>query len=295
MKVTMIGTANPCPQFERAGNSIAVEAGEDTILVDCGPNATYRLLENDFDIVDMTDYFFTHHHMDHNVDFFHLALVSWYLGRDELTVYGPTGTEDLIAGFETAYERHINDVSKWRHKSAEGLTDIDIVDVDDDFDLSGDGWEVSALPTDHAYTMDVYAYRFDEAETGDSFVYSADSTPLDSMAEFASGADMLVHDCNITGETEEPLDEGEAPGRYFEPPYADYLEWVFGDDTQDELTDQLHSSASEAGEIAEAAGVETLVLTHFNPLRNPEDIKREAEETFAGEVLVAEDGMTVLS
>lgn len=290
----MIGTANPCPQFERAGNSIAVEAGTDTLLVDCGPNATYRLLENDFDIVDMTDYFFTHHHMDHNVDFFHLALVSWYLGRDELTVYGPTGTEDLIEGFETAYERHIDDVSKWRHKSAAGLTDIDIVDVEDGFGASGDGWKVSALPTDHAYTMDVYAYRFDEPGTGDSFVYSADTTPLDSMVEFASDADVLVHDCNITGETEEPLDESEAPGRYFEPPYEEYLAWVFGDDTQDELTDQLHTSAAEAGEIAEAAGVDTLVLTHFNPLRNPDDIGREAEETFSGEVLVAEDGMTVL-
>jgi ribonuclease BN (tRNA processing enzyme) len=114
------------------------------------------------------------------------------------------------------------------------------------------------------------------------------------MVEFASDADVLVHDCNITGETEQPLDQDEAPDRYFDDPYIDYLEWVFGDDTQDELTDQLHTSASEAGHIAERAGVETLVLTHFNPLRNPDDIRREAEETFSGQILVAEDGMTVL-
>jgi ribonuclease BN (tRNA processing enzyme) len=290
----MIGTANPCPQFGRAGNSIAVEIGGDTVLVDCGPNATYRLLENDINIVDLTDYFFTHHHMDHNVDFFHLALVSWYLGRDELTVYGPAGTEDLIEGFEIAYERHINDVSKWRHKSSAGLTDIDIVNVDEGFEISRDGWQVSALPTDHAYTMDVFAYRFDESRTGDSFVYSADTTPLDSMVEFASDADVLVHDCNITGETERPLEENEVPDQYFKDPYIDYLEWVFGDDTQEELTDQLHTSASEAGQIAERAGVETLVLTHFNPLRNPDDIKREGQKNFSGEVTVAEDGMTVL-
>lgn len=295
MEVTMIGTANPCPQLERAGNSIAVEAGDDTLLVDCGPNATYRLLENNFNIVDITDYFFTHHHMDHNVDFFHLALVSWYLGRKELTVYGPNGTHNLIEGFETAYKRHIEDVSEWRHEPPKGLTDIEIIDVDDDFEESGQGWNVSALPTDHAYKMDVYAYRFDEPATGDSFVYSADTTPLDTMVEFASGADVLVHDCNITGETEEPLDEDEAHDRYFKPPYIDYLEWVFGNETQDELTEQLHTSASEAGRIAEEAGVGKLVLTHFNPLRNPEDINREAKKTFSGKVVVAEDGNTVLS
>lgn len=291
----MIGTANPCPQLERAGNSIAVEAGDDTLLVDCGPNATYRLLENDFDIVDMTDYFFTHHHMDHNVDFFHLALVSWYLGREELTVYGPDGTHDLVEGFQTAYERHINDVSKWRHEPPTGLTDIEIVDVDEGFNESGDGWEVSVLPTDHAYEMDVYAYRFDEPATGDSFVYSADTTPLDSMVDFASGADVLVHDCNITGETEQPLTKDESHDRYFKPPYVEYLDWVLGNDTQDELTDQLHTSASKAGEIAEQAGVEKLVLTHFNPLRNPEDIHREGHDMFSGEVVVASDGATVLS
>lgn len=292
MQVTMIGTANPCPQLERAGNSIAVEVGGETVIVDCGPNATYRLLENDFNIVDITEYFFTHHHMDHNVDFFHLALVSWYLGREELTVYGPKGTRDLVAGFETAYERHITDVTKWRHKSPTGLTDIDIVDVDEEFELSQDGWEVSVLPTEHAYTMDVYAYRFDETATDNSFVYSADTTPLDSMIEFASGVDLLVHDCNITGETEKPLGEEKAHDRYFRPPYVDYLEWVFSDNTQDELTQQLHTSAAEAGEIAQQAGVDTLVLTHFNPLRNPDDIKREAKSTFDGIVHVATDGQT---
>jgi ribonuclease BN (tRNA processing enzyme) len=292
MKVTMIGTANPCPQLERAGNSIAIEIGSDTVLVDCGPNATYRLLENDFNIVDITKYFFTHHHMDHNADFFHLALVSWYLGRDELTVYGPEGTNELIDGFLTAYEHHISDVSKWRHKSPDGLRDIDIIGVDEEFEQSNEEWEVSALPTEHAYTMDVYAYRFNELTTDKSVVYSADTTPLDSMVEFSSDTDILIHDCNITGELETPLSEDDAPDRYFQPPYSDYLGWVFNDDTQDELTQQLHSSASEAGEIAERAGVDTLVLTHFNPLRNPDDIKREAKSNFSGNVKVAKDGLS---
>lgn len=289
MDVTVLGSANPCPQPERAGTGLAVEVGDDTVLVDTGPLTSYRLIEAGFDFASVEDVFYTHHHMDHNVDFFHFALVSWYMGRDDLTLYGPAGTRDLVDGLEVAFERHIEDTARWRHRGAEGLTDIGVVDVDGEFEYGGEEWSVTACPTDHAYTLDVFAYRFEEHATGETFVFSADTTPLDRIAEFASGADLLVHECNVQGEDETPLGEGEVHDRYFGAPYDDYFEWVLGGETQDELDAQLHTSPREAGRIAERAGVGTLVLTHLNARRNPNDIARAAGEAFSGEVRVAED------
>lgn len=292
MEVTILGTANPCPNPERAGSSIALSTGEDTVLIDCGPWATYRLVEYDINFVEIEDLFFTHQHMDHNASFFHFVLASWYLGRDELTVYGPPQTRDLVRGFEVAYNDHIRDTSEWRHRPPDGMTDIEIENVTEQATYSGNGWEATCLEVDHSYYLDVYAYRFEDTETGRSMVFSGDTTPLATMSEFAEGADLLIHDCNIVGETEEPLAPEDVNERYAHPPYDDYLSWIMSDEAEEEQNEINHTTPASAGRIAEEANVDTLVLTHFNPLRNPDDIYSEASAEFSGETVVAEDGMT---
>jgi len=292
MEITVLGTANPCPGIERAGTSIHLSVSGDSLLVDCGPWATYRMVENNINFAAIEDLFFTHHHADHNASFNHFVTASWYFGRQNLSIYGPKGTDDLVQGYLTAYERHIEDIAEWRDKNTKGLTDFDIVDVTPEFEHHGDGWIVEAIPVEHAYkAIDVYAYRFTETNTGKTFVFSGDTKPLDSMVRFSTNADVLVHECNVTGETETPLEPGGVHERYGNAPFSDYFDWVFGDDTQEELTDQLHTMPSEAGRIAAAAGVEKLVLTHLNPLRNPVDIRQAAKAEFDGVVQVAEDGM----
>ena len=55
----------------------------------------------------------------------------------------------------------------------------------------------------------------------------------------------------------------------------------------------FHLSSGEAGQVAAAAGVKTLILTHFYPLQqrvkyNP---KKEAAKYFKGKIIVAKDLM----
>lgn len=294
MDVTILGTANPCPGLERAGTCIHLGIGGDSLLIDCGPWATYRMVEYDVNFAAIEDLFFTHHHADHNASFVHFVTASWYFGRQDLRIYGPKGTNDLVDGYLMAYERHIEDIAEWRDQSTTGLTDFDVRDVTPGFEHTDGDWTVEAMPTEHAYSsMDVFAYRFTETDTGQTFVFSGDTRPLDSMVEFAQGVDVLVHECNVTGDTETPLSPEDVHERYGNAPFADYFDWVFGESTQEELTDQLHTSPAEAGRIAEAADVDKLVLTHLNPRRNPMDIKREAEAEFGGTIVVAEDGMNI--
>ncbi|NNG47268.1 MAG: MBL fold metallo-hydrolase, partial [Deltaproteobacteria bacterium] len=50
-----------------------------------------------------------------------------------------------------------------------------------------------------------------------------------------------------------------------------------------------HLTPGEAGEVANAAKVKRLVLTHFYPECEGADILSQCQETFSGEVILAED------
>ncbi|CCQ33207.1 beta-lactamase domain protein [Halorhabdus tiamatea SARL4B] len=163
----------------------------------------------------------------------------------------------------------------------DGISGIETKRVTDGFSRQMDGWEITALPVDHS--IETYAYRFEEDETGESFVFSGDTQKIQSLADFAADADILVQDSNTA-----PVDEDQVPSdtQFVWPQYA------AGDEGLDESTlTANHCDATDAGEIAQDAGVQTLVLTHLMPYRDLDAMQRDAESVFDGDVIVAEDGL----
>lgn len=75
MEITLIGTGTPMPYPGRGGTAILLRTSDRKILIDCGPNAVYRLMEEGVNIGEIYDVLFTHHHIDHNSDF----LTFWWL------------------------------------------------------------------------------------------------------------------------------------------------------------------------------------------------------------------------
>lgn len=63
---------------------------------------------------------------------------------------------------------------------------------------------------------------------------------------------------------------------------------VFSGDTR-----QVGSLADFAGEIAEEAGVDTLVLDHLSPYVDTDGVRDEAEAAFSGTVIPAADGLRI--
>jgi ribonuclease BN (tRNA processing enzyme) len=125
--------------------------------------------------------------------------------------------------------------------------------------VSPDGvnWEALAIksaPTNH--TEGSLAFRV-EAE-GKSVVYSGDTDESDSLVELARGADLLVL---------EAANPDKVPG---------------------------HLTPREAGGLAARAGVPRLLLTHFYPPCDAVDVVALAAQSFAGEVLQAEDGLKLI-
>ena len=55
-----------------------------------------------------------------------------------------------------------------------------------------------------------------------------------------------------------------------------------------------HLTPSLAGQIAQAAGVKRLVLTHFYPACETVDIENQGRTTYNGELYLARDFMTLI-
>ena len=53
----------------------------------------------------------------------------------------------------------------------------------------------------------------------------------------------------------------------------------------------IHSNARHAGQVARQSGVKKLALLHLDAVLNddPQAIRAEAQEEFAGDIVVAED------
>jgi len=118
-----------------------------------------------------------------------------------------------------------------------------------------------------------FAYRFDGPER--SIVISGDTAPSRNLVKLANGADVLVHSAMY------PSGIDRLVARV---PNAEKLKASI-------LAHQ--TSAAQAGQIAEEAGVKTLVLSHFVPPDDPRITDQmwgdAAREHFRGTVIVGKD------
>ena len=132
---------------------------------------------------------------------------------------------------------------------------------------------VTATLVNHPPITPSFAYRFDATDR--SIVISGDTTPSDNLVKIARGADVLVHSVLYVP----ALDRLVA-----RVPNATALRASI-------MANQ--TSAEDAGRVAQAAGVRTLVLSHFVPADDPEVTDQmwidAARTHFHGSVIVGKD------
>lgn len=286
------GSGSPMPDADRAGPCIAVLAGERGFVFDAGSGSIRKLGRMGFPMDRLDAAFLTHLHSDHFDGLGELMLQAWMAGGrgSPLPIYGPEGTERVVAGFVEAYTidrgfriaHHGEAVARPGGFGGEART-IRLAGSGRRGTVvyEGDGVTIRALPVDHAPVDRAVAYRIDYG--GRSLVISGDTVRSPQLARFARGADVLFHEAlnpGMVGRIGEQLAErGDADGAKIMADIPDY-----------------HTSPEDAARVARDAGVRHLVLYHLVPAPPVKLMERvflgEATKRFDA-IDIAYDGMRV--
>jgi len=280
IKLTFLGTGAPRPSHDRYGPAILVEAGGYKIMVDAGPGMRERLFQaGGFEMMTTVDHLLiTHLHFDHTISAPGLWLTGWLFGRKvPMNVYGPVGTAEMMANFQTAYDWDI------RYRKTVGVHQEGIellaTDVGPGVFFNKNGLKITAFNVEHMPTNietgeslglegATLGYRIDYG--GRSVLFSGDtrSTPSSEIIPMGKGVDVLIH------ETQVP-----APGDTPEARLAN-------------VSLSVHSTPAQVAYVFNQTKPRLGVYSHIIP---PEIGAEELlpMTDYAGEMLVAEDLMTL--
>ena len=247
-------------------------------VVDCGDGVARQLVIAGVPLPVLRHIFITHHHSDHNADYGNLIWLAWASGlRTPIDTWGPPPLEKMTRLF---FEMNASDIDT--RIADEGRVPLaPLVHAHELREggsvLQDERVKVTAALVHHPPVVPSFGYRFDARDR--SIVVSGDTAPSDNLIALARGADVLVHEALYV-------------------PGVDRL--VAGVPNATTLKQSIlshHTTAEDAGRIAQAAGVKTLVLSHFVPPEDPavtDQMWIDAARThFRGQVVVGKDLMAL--
>ncbi len=296
-KITFLGTSGTIPSVERNSPAVFVQFGGQRMLFDCGEGTQRQMMIAKTGFRNLDNIFITHLHTDHFIGIFGLIeTMSLNERSKDLNVYCPRA-EVLKALFEYFGYDQLNYNVKVRE-----LKDGDEVKFDD--------FRVVAFKTEHIVKSVGYAiiendrrgkFNREKAEKelgippgplyaklargetivwkgkvitpdmvlgktrkGRKVVYTGDTRPTERTVEIARNADLLIHDASFKEELKE---------------------WAI---------ESGHSTAKEAAEVAKAANVKKLILTHISTRHSKDTtpLLEEAKKVFSN-TIVAEDFLSI--
>jgi ribonuclease BN (tRNA processing enzyme) len=278
-KVILLGTrGGPRVNKGPANPANLVVAGARSYVVDCGYGVTRQLVNAGIEAHDVRTILITHNHSDHMLELGPLIYSAWAGGlREPIDVWGPP---PLAAALPAFMEYMAFDIDT--RIADEGRPDPRNFVRVHEFDAHGPvfeapGLKVSAVRVRHPPIINAYAYRFDTP--GRSIVLSGDTTYSPELIAFARGADVLVHEVMHLGGLERLLARV--------PNAATLRSHLLAS----------HTTTEQLGEVAAAAQVKKLVLSHYVPADDPSITDAMWTEGvakhYSGEIVLGHDLMTV--
>lgn len=275
-RIVFLGTkGGPRVEVGRSNPANLIEINGTRIVLDCGMGVSHQLAAAHIPLTTVKDIFISHHHSDHNLEYGNLVYNAWATGLSTpIHSFGPKGLEAMT---KTYWELNRFDVET--RIADEGRPDPRPLLIAKDIDADGvvlktDDFTVTAFRTPHPPITDNFAYKF---TTPDGVVvFSSDTDYNPKLAEFAKGADVLVHEALYA-------------------PFVDKLvARVKNGATLGKHLLESHTTAEDVGKIAAAANVKLLVLSHLVP--GDIDVIDEqwiaaVRKNYSGKVIVAKDLM----
>jgi ribonuclease Z len=282
LDVLFLGTAGSSPGPLRGLPATLVRRGGDRLLFDCG-EGTQRQLMQSVGLVELEELYITHFHADHVLGLPGMLKTFALRQRErDLVVYGPRGLRRLFELLSPVIGR---------------LTfRVELNELEPNDELDRDGYRIAAFEVDHggqglgwAIVEDPRPGVFDpdrarelgvtpgpdfgrlqqgeevngvrpeqvmgETRRGRKIVLTGDTAPCDMTRLVAWEADLLVHEA------------------------------TFMEEDAERAAETRHSTAVQAAELASAASVRMLALTHISPRYSGGQVRDEARAVFENTIV----------
>jgi ribonuclease BN (tRNA processing enzyme) len=258
--------------------SILLSLAGKKILVDAGLGVSKSVCDQGVALTAIDAILVTHMHSDHYLELGPLLHTAWTAGLNRpVPVYGPP----RLTHYWQAFLNSMEDDIALRIED-EGRPDlarlVELLAIPESGPIDLDGITVHALENAHPPVRPSYAFRFEARDK--RIVLSGDTAPIQAMAEFAQGSDLLVHEAMLT----EGVD-------------ALMARMTNGDDRLRTHILRSHTDAEDAGRIATEAGVKHLALNHFVPDGIPGfaegDWEAAVRRTWSGPLTLGRDGVRI--
>jgi ribonuclease Z len=286
LSVLFLGTAGSMPTVQRAPASLLIRRGGDRLLIDCG-EGTQRQLLRSVGLPDIEHVFLTHFHADHFLGLPGMLKTFALRGRTTpLTIHGPRGLDTLMSDLRRIYGK---------------LTyEVRLVELAPNEAVELDGYRVGAYAVEHrtealgyALVEDERPGRFDPARAAELSVEPGPQFGLLQRGQAVEAGGRTVHPGEVMGESRpgrkvvvtgdtEPCESTVAIAHQAELLVHD---GTFADEEVDRARQTGHSTARQAAEVARAAEVSMLALTHLSSRYFAPVIEKEASAVFEPSVV----------
>lgn len=251
MNLVVLGSGTSVPHPQRASSAFWLQTETGSLLLDCGADAAHRMAAEKLDWPNLDAIWISHLHLDHCGGLASLLFgLKWapqtQARTKPLKIFTCQGVERLLKAIDEA-----NDYKLFEQPFPIELRELEAEAV---FSLAGLDAQIFSTP----HTRESLAIRL-TYNGNKTLVYSADTGYSEELAEFASGADLLVLECSF---------------------------W------RSKPTSK-HLILAEAMRIAEIAKPRKLLLTHLYPEWDGIDIEANPRELWSGITIAARDGLRI--
>jgi ribonuclease BN (tRNA processing enzyme) len=258
-------------------SSLLCLAGQ-RIVVDAGLGVTRGLCDQGMALKDLATIFITHLHSDHYLELGPLLHTAWTAGlKTPVRIWGPSGLSTYFDGFFVSMKEDID--TRIEDEGRPDLRDLISCHVIREGESVREGAvTVTAMPSIHPPLAESWSLSFRGAAR--HVVFSGDTAHNPRLAEFARGADLLIHEA-MRAEGLQALQAriGNGDDRLM-------THWL-----------RAHTLASDAARTAAEAGVGALALHHLipsdDPAFGPDDWQQACAPLWQGPLHLGRDGLRI--
>ena len=285
LDLVFFGTGGSVPSARRSTACVLGRAGGDRLLFDCG-EGSQRQMQRSTGLVQVDEIYLTHFHADHYLGIPGLLKTYALNARERpLRVIGPPGLIDLFAALRRIFGR---------------LTfEVELVELEVGEAVRHDGYEVRSFEVEHR--MRAYGYALVEDERPGHLdpdaaarlgVTAGPDLGRLQRGEEVEGSSGIVRPADVMGETRAGRkivisgDTGPCEMTRVAAHEAQLLvhDSSFADEELARAAETGHSTARQAAEIANEAGVRMLALVHISSRYEIGAVLEEAREVFPGAI-----------